>query len=163
MAGSGLFIRHAVETPAGTVYLTNVHLETPREGLERLGDSRGRDASVLRAKNAQREIESQLARHWGDESPGPARIVTGDFNMTVGSAGLRKHWAGYQDAFSESGFGFGFSKRTRHIFVRIDHVLASRGWLCVKSWVGPSLGHDHRPVLAVLRWVGADLPRSPGP
>jgi endonuclease/exonuclease/phosphatase (EEP) superfamily protein YafD len=77
--------------------------------------------------------------------------------MTVESAVFREHWSGYQDSFSTAGFGFGFSKRTRLIGVRIDHVLASPGWLCVKSWVGPSLGHDHRPVLAVLRWVGAPL------
>jgi vancomycin resistance protein VanJ len=157
MAGSGMIIRHEVAAPVGKVHLVNVHLETPREGLEELKDSRGRDASLLRAKNAQREIEAQLARHWVDESPGPARIVTGDFNMTVESAVFREHWSGYQDAFSEAGFGFGFSKRTRFIGVRIDHVLASTGWLCVKSWVGPSLGHDHRPVLAVLRWVGPPL------
>jgi endonuclease/exonuclease/phosphatase (EEP) superfamily protein YafD len=157
MAGSGLIVRHEITAPVGKVYVVNVHLETPREGLEELKDSRGRDASVLRAKNAQREIEAQLARHWVDESPGPARIVTGDFNMTVESAVFREHWSGYQDAFSEAGFGFGFSKRTRLIGVRIDHVLASPGWLCVKSWVGPSLGHDHRPVLAVLRWVGPPL------
>jgi endonuclease/exonuclease/phosphatase family metal-dependent hydrolase len=163
MAGSGMIIRHAVDTPAGTVYFTNIHLETPREGLEELWDTRGRSASMLRAKNAQREIEARLARHWVDESPGPARIVAGDFNMTVESAVFREQWEGYRDAFSESGLGFGFSKHTRLIGVRIDHVLAGPGWLCVKSWVGPSLGHDHRPVLAVLRWQGPDLPRSPPP
>jgi vancomycin resistance protein VanJ len=157
MAGSGLIVRHEVAAPVGKVFVTNVHLETPREGLEELSDSRGRDASVLRAKNEQREIEAQLARHWVDESPGPARVVTGDFNMTVESAIFREHWSGYQDAFSTAGFGFGFSKRTRLIGVRIDHVLASPGWLCVKSWVGPSLGGDHRPVLAVLRWMGPPL------
>jgi vancomycin resistance protein VanJ len=158
MAGSGMIIRHALETPGGTVHLINVHLETPREGFEQLRGSRGRDASVLEAKIAQREIEARLARRWVDESPGPARIVTGDFNMTVESDVFREYWHGFQDAFSESGFGFGFTKRTRLIGVRIDHILASAGWLCVKSWVGPSLGHDHRPVLAVLRWTGPPLP-----
>jgi vancomycin resistance protein VanJ len=162
MSGSGMIIRHALETPRGTVQLINVHLETPREGFEELQGSRG-DVSVLKAKNAQREIEARLARHWVDESPGPARIVTGDFNMTVESAIFREHWSGYQDSFSEAGFGFGFTKRTRLIGVRIDHILASPGWLCVKSWVGPSLGHDHRPVLAVLRWKGEELPRTAGP
>jgi endonuclease/exonuclease/phosphatase family metal-dependent hydrolase len=161
MAGSGMIVRHGLETPGGTVHLINVHLETPREGLEELRESRGRDASVLEAKNAEREIEARLARRWVDESPGPARIVTGDFNMTVESAVFREHWSGYQDAFSEAGLGFGFTKRTRLIGVRIDHILASRGWLCVKAWVGPSLGYDHRPVLAVLRWQGPELPRAP--
>jgi vancomycin resistance protein VanJ len=163
MAGSGMIVRYPLETAAGTVHLINVHLETPREGLEELRASRGRDASVLEAKNAQREIEARLARRWVDESPGPARIVTGDFNMTVESAVFREYWSGYRDAFSEAGFGFGFTKHTRLIGVRIDHILASPGWLCVEAWVGPKLGHDHRPVLAVLRWNGPELRRPARP
>jgi endonuclease/exonuclease/phosphatase family metal-dependent hydrolase len=163
MAGSGVIVRHGLETAEGTVHLINVHLETPREGLEALRGGLRSGVRVLEAKNAQRDIETRLARRWVDESPGPARIVTGDFNMTVESAVFREYWGGYQDAFSVAGFGFGFTKRTRLIGTRIDHVLAGPGWLCVKSWVGPSLGHDHRPVLAVLRWVGPELPKAARP
>ena len=34
MAGSGVMVRYTLDTPLGRVDLTNVHLETPREGLE---------------------------------------------------------------------------------------------------------------------------------
>ncbi len=163
MGGNGVIVRHALETPAGTVYLINVHLETPRQGLEELRSGLHRGVRLLQAKNAQREIEARLARRWVDESPSPARIVTGDFNMTVESAVFREYWSGYEDAFSVAGFGFGFSKHTRLIRTRIDHILAGPGWLVVRTWMGPSLGHDHRPVLAVLRWVGPELPRVPRP
>jgi vancomycin resistance protein VanJ len=42
---------------------------------------------------------------------------------------------------------------TRHngwIRVRIDHVLASRGWHVRRAVVGPELGSDHRPLIVDL-------------
>ena len=42
----------------------------------------------------------------------------------------------------------------RKTTVRIDHVLAGKGWNCVRCWVGPNVGSPHRPVLADLVWTG---------
>ena len=155
MGGRGVIVRYELATPSGPVHLVNLHLVTAREGLEDLRRNAASGIPTLEAKNAQREIEARLAQQWVKECPGPARLVTGDFNMPVESDVYRTYWAEYQNAFSVAGFGFGFTKHTRFIRVRIDHILASPGWLCVRAWVGPWLDFDHRPIIAILRWQGS--------
>lgn len=136
MSGSAAIVRYEIATPRGPVHLTNVHLETPRKGIEAVLFGLWLGIPWLDATNRQRDFEARLAREWVDASPGPMRLVAGDFNMSVESAVFREHWEGYVDAFSSAGLGFGFTKRTRKFGTRIDHIL---------------LGH---PVLADLRWVG---------
>lgn len=153
MSGSGAIVRYELRSPQGPLHLTNVHLETPREGIEAVMYGLWRGIPELDAKNGQRDFEAGLARRWVDASPGPSRLVAGDFNMTVESAVFREHWSGYEDAFSSAGLGFGFTKRTRKFGTRIDHILLGPGWVCLRAWVGAH-GHDHFPVLADLRWVG---------
>lgn len=83
-------------------------------------------------------------------------IVTGDFNSTPWSWGLRR-----QDQ------AFGLERRTRALaswpggafsriatapfpILPIDHVYAGKAWRTVKVERGPVLGSDHRPVIATL-------------
>jgi endonuclease/exonuclease/phosphatase (EEP) superfamily protein YafD len=83
-------------------------------------------------------------------------IVTGDFNATPWSWSLRR-----QDR------ALGLERRTRALaswptgqFIRIakapfpvlpiDQVYAGKAWKTVKVERGPSLGSDHRPVVAIL-------------
>jgi endonuclease/exonuclease/phosphatase (EEP) superfamily protein YafD len=152
MGGSAAIVRYEIETIEGPLHLTNVHLETPRKGIQAVLLLLWRGIRLLEAENRQRDFEARLAREWVDASPGPSRLVAGDFNMTVESAVFREHWAGYEDAFSSAGFGFGFTKRTRRFGTRIDHILLGPGWVCLRTWVGAH-GHDHFPVLADLRFV----------
>ena len=152
MAGSGVMVRYTLDTPLGRLDLTNVHLETPREGLEsilRFGPGAGAVAE-LEAKNAQREVEARLARHWVDASPSPLRLVAGDFNTPVESQLFRDHWLGLRDCHSAAGWGFGFTKHTRRIGTRIDHVLTGAGLACVSSRVGASGGGDHSPLVVEI-------------
>ncbi len=151
MSGSGAIVRYALDTPVGRVDVTNVHLETPREGIEAILGSKLAGVPVLEEKNEQRAIEARLARRWADDSPGGLRVVAGDFNTPVESDLFRDYWGGFRDCHSEAGWGFGFTKHTRRIGVRIDHVLAGRGWDCTGSRVGKSWGGDHEPVTATLR------------
>jgi endonuclease/exonuclease/phosphatase (EEP) superfamily protein YafD len=151
LAGSGAMVRYRLQTPLGGLDLTGVHLETPREGLESILRFGPGAATELVAKNRQREIEAQAARRWVDESPSPLRVVAGDFNTPVESHVFRDHWSGFRDCHSAAGWGFGFTKRTRRIGTRIDHVLAGPGLTCVSTRVGDRLGGDHAPVIADLR------------
>jgi endonuclease/exonuclease/phosphatase (EEP) superfamily protein YafD len=151
LGGSGEMVRYRLDTPIGLVDLTNVHLETPREGLEAILGSRLHGVPVLQAKYAQREIEARLARRWVDEGPRRLRLVAGDFNTPIESNLYRTYWSGFRDCYAAAGWGFGDTKHTRRIGTRIDHILAGDGFECVDARVGPSVGGDHAPVIATLR------------
>ncbi len=150
MAGSGAIVRYSLDTPLGRVDLTSVHLETPREGLESILRFGPGAAPELEAKNAQRLVEARLAREWASGSPAPLRLVAGDFNTPVESHLFRDHWKGYSECHSAAGWGFGFTKRTRLIGTRIDHVLAGPGLACVSARVSPSRGGDHSPLVVEI-------------
>jgi endonuclease/exonuclease/phosphatase (EEP) superfamily protein YafD len=111
-------------------------------------------APELTAVIALREHESEVASRWVGEVPDPV-LIAGDFNMPTDSGIYQRSWSAYTNAFSEAGLGFGYTKFTRRMGIRIDHVLAGRGWRCRRCWVGPDVGSDHRPVLADYDWVGA--------
>jgi endonuclease/exonuclease/phosphatase (EEP) superfamily protein YafD len=152
MNGSGAIARAFVVSPAGTIRVGMLHLETPREALQEfmdlstiptLGDE-------TRSNIAQRELESSVARAWifdGEELP---TIVAGDFNLPVESAIYRRHWSDLRNAFSRSGFGTGYTKQTRFWGSRIDHVLTTADIVSAKAWTGPDMGSDHLPLFADL-------------
>ncbi len=147
-------VRFKVQTPHRTVQLFNIHLRTPRRGLEAvLSREPGGDrelTSVLEERNA----ESSGTSKWIAGFEGP-KLIAGDFNMPVESVLFRRDWAWLNNAFSERGRGFGFTKVTsigRFSYgTRIDHVLYSDEWRCVRSWVGEDLGSDHLPLFAEFR------------
>lgn len=150
-AGSGAIVRYTLDTPLGRVDLTSVHLETPREGLESILRFGPGAASELEAKNAQRLVEARVAREWVDASASALRLVAGDFNTPVESYLFRDHWQGFCDCHSAAGWGFGFTKHTRRIGTRIDHVLAGAGIECVSARVASSRGGDHSPLVVEVR------------
>ena len=79
-------------------------------------------------------------------------IVAGDFNMPSDSRIYRACWAKYRNAFSDQGFGYGYTKwtplRGSRYGLRIDHVLTSDHWHVQRAWIGPDVGSDHLPILA---------------
>ena len=151
LSGSGAIVRYGLETPLGRVELTNVHLETPREGLEAVLGSGSRGIAEMQAKYAQRELEARVARRWVEEGTGGLRVVAGDFNTPVESNLFRTYWGEFSDCHEAAGWGFGHTKRTRRIGARIDHVLAGAGLECIDTKVGPWVGGDHAPLIATLR------------
>lgn len=153
--GSGAIIRYSLEAPFGILEMTNVHLETPREGFEDfLGGAVREGIKSLTAKNEQRYDEAALAVAWVNAGKASARLVAGDFNTTPQSDLLRESWIGYTDCFDAAGFGLGHSKYTRKIGVRIDHVLASAGWHCAAATTLVRTGDsDHVPVQVDLEWT----------
>ena len=148
--GSGRIVRYTLDTPLGHLDLTHLHLETPREGLEAILRSGPGGIDRLKAKNEQRDYEARTARAWADEGTAPLTVVAGDFNTPVESDIFRQHWRGFQDCHAEAGWGFGFTKWTRRIGVRIDHALVGPGLLCLEARTVSGMDGDHSPVVVLI-------------
>lgn len=150
IGGTSAAVRYTLDAPGGPVQLVNLHLETPRKGLE--GVLRN-DNSRVEANAIARGIESRVVARWAVQEQLPL-VVAGDFNLPVESRIYRESWGAFTNAFSRAGRGFGFTRFNGWIRVRIDHVLAGPGWRVERAFVGPEVGSDHRPVVADLRWTG---------
>ncbi len=135
-----------VEIDGRLLHAFNVHLETPRKGIEPILERGFGGVADLDRNTRIRAAESAVASDWAASTRDI--VVAGDFNMPVDSALYRDYWSRFQNAFSIAGAGFGFTKRSRTLALRIDHVLADDTWQVVSAAVGPDVGSDHRPVIA---------------
>src|SRR5262249_23578010 len=134
----------------GSVQVVCVHLYTLRKGLDAVIARKREGAPELERVTAIRNEDSGIAGRFAKEGDGPV-LVLGDFNTTCDSTVFRKDWSDWQDAFSLRGYGLGHTFATRHIGLRIDHILAdSRHWYVRSCDVGPDLKGQHRPVVAEL-------------
>ncbi len=129
------------------VLFANVHLDTPREGFEALLHKDPRAPAEIRINASRRRDEAQAVAELVQDSAHPS-LLAGDFNLPVESSLYKSAFATYKNAFSRAGWGFGYTKFTRWHGIRIDHVLASQHWTVKSCRVGPSVGSDHRPVIA---------------
>jgi endonuclease/exonuclease/phosphatase (EEP) superfamily protein YafD len=150
IGGAGYVVRYTLASPRGAIDVTNLHLETPRKGLEGLMTE---NVQQLRLNTELRDLESTLARRWADGAHRPT-IVAGDFNTPVESRIFQDRWSGLDDAFSRVGAGFGATKYNGWIRVRIDHVLTDSSWRAVRVSCWEDVGSDHRPLVADLVLVG---------
>jgi endonuclease/exonuclease/phosphatase (EEP) superfamily protein YafD len=147
-------VRFEVQAPGRTVQLFDIHLRTPRAGLDAVLHRKNDAAQKLDNVLEERAVESITTSKWIAGFPG-SKLVAGDFNMPVDSAVFRRDWTWLNNAFGETGLGFGFTKLTDigrfRYGTRIDHVLYDDQWECVRSWVGENLGSDHLPLFADFR------------
>jgi endonuclease/exonuclease/phosphatase (EEP) superfamily protein YafD len=151
----GSVMRYELETPAGTVTVFSLHLATPREGLAALAGFDGRGLDEVRANSELRWRQSEFVAAEAGRATGPVLLV-GDFNTPPESAIFRRVWSGYADAFSDAGWGWGYTFRTRRAAVRIDHVLVGGGGWAAACRVGPDVGSPHRPVIADVAWPAGE-------
>jgi endonuclease/exonuclease/phosphatase (EEP) superfamily protein YafD len=151
--GTECVVRYDLETPGGILYFFNLHLASPRDGLEEVMASPWRGLPELQANTELRRRESELASRWVSQVDGPM-LLAGDFNLPCESAIYRRYWSQFPDAFSSAGLGWGNTKFTRWHGVRIDHILAGPGWRVRRCWVGPDVHSDHRPLIAEVEWAG---------
>jgi len=153
LGGHGAAARFDLELPRGVVHLFLVHLATPREGLEEIRHRAWRAGPRIEELSELREREAEAVRAWIGRTtlPGPS-IVAGDFNTPEESQIFANAWAGLANAFSYAGWGFGYTKRTRLIGARIDHVLMTDELRAATCRIGPDIGSDHLPLIADLRW-----------
>lgn len=138
-----------VDVKGKSVFVLNIHLETPRKGIEDFRLSTlNLDPIYNNARN--RYIEANIVKDWiNTKSP---LIILGDFNMPIESGIYREFFAQYANAFSEAGFGLGYTKYTKLIGIRIDHILVDDHFNVIDSWVGEDVGSDHRAVFADLKF-----------
>jgi endonuclease/exonuclease/phosphatase (EEP) superfamily protein YafD len=96
-------------------------------------------------------------------------LLLGDFNVTARSATYRLlREAGLIDTFAVAGQGRGLTCPTRSPYapirlrplVRIDYVWATPHFRPLRSYVGPSIGSDHRPVVATLALTEGTVHRT---
>jgi endonuclease/exonuclease/phosphatase (EEP) superfamily protein YafD len=104
-----------------------------------------------------RWYESSSLHGWIGSFPETNKIIAGDFNLTVDSPIYREIWSNYRNAFSDSAYGYGYTKFTKinrfRYSARIDHVLSTPGLRPVRARVGPDLGSDHFPLIADFRFL----------
>ncbi|MFV1967347.1 MAG: endonuclease/exonuclease/phosphatase family protein [Pirellulaceae bacterium] len=144
-----------VQTPRGPVRFSNVHLQSPRVGLEAVLSRTtlvrpGRSHQLVAITNFRRE-QAWNVRTFAVQDCG-AEIIAGDFNMPADSTIYRRSWRDLRNAFSEVGWGFGYTKRSEipgmTYGARIDHVVATDTWRPIRCWVERDVGSDHLPLIA---------------
>ena len=151
IGGSGLVTSYLLAGNEGPFWLTNLHLDTPRDGLELLRAGRlSEGIRILEQKSLLRDVELRRAQRFTMALSGP-RITVGDFNTPPESRAYRKEWGGWTNAFSVAGFGIGGTRLNGWIRARIDHVVVDDSWKVVDAWLGNDVGSDHLPFLATVR------------
>jgi endonuclease/exonuclease/phosphatase (EEP) superfamily protein YafD len=134
---------HIAQISIGTIdiLLVSVHPRTPLHGLSL------RDADFA-------AMADRFAQTSADKSP---LIITGDFNATPFCPALRKLM---QDiGLSDARRGYGLQQTwpvwlPAPLRIPIDHVLVSAGVSVLDYRLGPSVGSDHLPTIAVLGLAG---------
>jgi endonuclease/exonuclease/phosphatase (EEP) superfamily protein YafD len=143
---------YELDTPLGTVHVFSLHTASTREGITDTIRDCSRGPAEVRANSARRREQSAFVAGKAAACRGPV-LVVGDFNTPPESPIFPQVWAGYTDAFSAAGWGWGYTFVGARTAVRIDHVLAGKGWQVTGCRVGPAVGSPHRPVIAELIWT----------
>ncbi len=149
--GAGVVTTYRLGPDEAPIYVTNLHLETPRAGFELIRSGRlVKGIEKVKEKSMLREIELRRAGAWADLFDGP-HIVLGDFNTPPESRAYREAWGEWQNTFSVAGRGFGGTRLNGWIRVRIDHILGSEDWTVIDAWLEKDVGSDHLPIAAEMR------------
>jgi endonuclease/exonuclease/phosphatase family metal-dependent hydrolase len=149
--GAGVVNTYRLGLDEAPIYVTNLHLETPRAGFELIRSGRLREGvEKVREKSMLRGIELRRASAWVDYFDGP-HIILGDFNTPPESRAYREAWGDWKNSFSVAGKGFGGTRLNGWIRVRIDHILGSEDWKILDAWLERDVGSDHLPIAAELR------------
>ncbi len=154
------YVRSVIEVDGARVAIYNVHfgvpfVNEPRYGLASLPYPL---SMIIRYNEAPRneQIRAMLTRLESETLPA---IVGGDFNTSDNSALYPVIAAQLTDSFREAASGFGAtfpvgSKLPVALpippLMRIDYVWHTGGLRALEVEVGPEVGSDHRPVVAVL-------------
>jgi len=160
-AGGAHVVRYTLDTPLGLVDVFNVHPTSPRPGLEEVRGNGLREEIVsgrLLAGKASGAVEWNAFRRArqvagiaerANASPN-AVIVAGDTNLPGLSWILGEHLGSYRDAFSQAGWGFGYTFPAKRPWMRIDRILTNDRLKALDFRVGDATPSDHRGVFAVL-------------
>jgi vancomycin resistance protein VanJ len=148
--------RYELETPFGVVHLFSLHTASLRTGISDTIHEKGKGEKGPMEVQANSELRRQQLDYVAKqtaECQGPVLLV-GDFNTPPESTIFDDAWSNYKDAFSQAGWGCGYTFFGAKTMVRIDHIMVGKGWTCADCRVGPNVGSPHRPVIADLIWTG---------
>lgn len=156
--GPDWYVRTQVESASFPLTVYNVHLMTPRDGLEAMREWSRKGLSELMDGARERLTQVEQLNADLDREVGPV-LLAGDLNAPPESLVLRRLRSNrLKDAFGEAGRGYGYtyghSLKPYVSYMRIDHVLFSRELVALDSWVGGRPGSAHRPVVADLARTG---------
>jgi len=152
-------LRCTLQFGATPVVLYDVHLMTPRYALSSFAENGADGVGSVEQNAAVRMHEAAgLADHVRTMN-GPI-ILAGDLNSPIQTRACDSLLAaGLRDAFTEAGWGYGYtygqSTPFRRPFLRIDHVMVSREWQVESCSVGSQRGSDHSPIITDLRLVNS--------
>ncbi|MGC4046740.1 MAG: endonuclease/exonuclease/phosphatase family protein [Armatimonas sp.] len=96
-----------------------------------------------------RRIQLQGLRQFLNEFPGP-KIICGDFNTPPRGVEYARLTRDLDDAFAESGKGFGWSYPANRPLLRIDYIFTAGGSRAVEANTRAWPYSDHRPVVATV-------------
>ncbi len=153
--GAGEIGVFELATPHGPVWALVMQLETAREGFEAILEHKLGGVPKVYENIEIRRWESEIATQWAAEQARAPLIIAGDFNMPVESTIYKQYWGRYSNAWSRCGTGFGYTKRTRKIGARIDHVIYDERWGCSDAALAPDIGSDHRGLIVDMRLLPA--------
>lgn len=140
-----------------TVRLATTHLCPPRMPWEsrRVGIRR-RDVrrelswmEVVRRYGHARRAQLIYLRVMAEGGLDPF-ILAGTLNTTPASLDIRRLSRGLRDAYSERGYGFGFTRYVGFFGARTDHIFATPNVRARSAQVKEVEATDHRPVEAAL-------------
>ncbi len=155
------WLKQVIETSLGPIVVYNVHPISPREGLFAIRGNAGLKREILsgrvlssshadpiRNNAGLRALQVQNFAQSAMRETDPV-IIAGDTNLPGLSVVLHDNLSGFQDAFSQAGWGFGYTFPTNHWpWMRIDRIMASAALRFVRFEVGTSLVSDHHCVVA---------------
>jgi vancomycin resistance protein VanJ len=152
-----LIMSCVADTPQGKTAFCSLHLPSARYGLSHILDKTTvlspSKSGLLTQQVAQRREQSQAVASIVKKLTYPV-ILAGDFNMPEESSIYREDWSEYKNAFSQSGFFFGYTftgdVRGIPFKIRIDHILCNAAWAPARCWIGSNVGSDHLPLIADL-------------
>jgi vancomycin resistance protein VanJ len=158
----GCFQKQVLETPLGRIVVYSVHTLSPRVSLFALRGRQGLKREIASVRTGDSPIESNAAfraSQVGTVAEAAALetdpvIVAGDTNLPGLSPVLHRYLSVYQDGFTKSGWGFGYTFPTNkwRPWMRIDRIVADDYFHFVRFQVGRSYGtSDHLCVVADLQ------------
>ncbi|MCK9305547.1 MAG: endonuclease/exonuclease/phosphatase family protein [Bacteroidales bacterium] len=133
-----------------TVRLVNLHLQTT-------GYNSNKEKGVISLlksmvnNNRIRAEQAGIVRSFADTVAYPL-IISGDFNSTQESYAMRTIKRDMKDAFLEGGLGFPGTLRGLFGFHRIDFILYTGDFKCIRSQHERFRWSDHYPVIAELEY-----------
>jgi len=161
-------IAYRIKVEEDTLLVINNHLEsfkiassdvkTYQGGMDSPGDKKNaaglwKLVKKLAEGTSARAIQADTIANMVGTMEGQKVVVCGDFNDSPISYTHRVLTDCLQDAFVESGNGFGFSYTQNRMFFRIDHILISKGMRAYQCTVDHTmLASDHYPIWCDVAW-----------